>query len=43
MNHAFVPFVVSLGASFGLAFLFALFVPFTDVTEEEMEHAEQEA
>lgn len=43
MNHAFVPFVVSLIASFGLAFLFALFVPFNDVTEEEMEHAEQEA
>ena len=42
MDHAFVAFLASLAVSFGLAFLFALFVPFEDVAERDME-AEAEA
>lgn len=43
MSRAFVPFCISLALAFGLAFLFTLFVPIDDVTEEEMEAEEQSA
>lgn len=38
MDHAFIPFVISLAVAFILAFCFALFVPFTDVSEDETAH-----
>lgn len=42
MSRAFIPFCISLAVAFGLAFIFTLMVPFSDLTEEEMA-AEEEA
>lgn len=41
MSRAFIPFCISLAVAFGLAFIFTLMVPFSDLTEEEMAAEEE--
>lgn len=41
MSRAFIPFCISLVVAFGLAFIFTLMVPFSDLTEEEMAAEEE--
>ena len=41
MSRAFIPFCISLAGAFGLAFIFTLMVPFSDLTEEEMAAEEE--
>lgn len=40
MSRAFIPFCISLALAYGLAFLFTLFVPIDDVTDEELDAEE---